>query len=70
MIILDHVLKLWIELIKYENDNAREKFYLMQAISKVRNLVKISKNTRNLEILKISSRVELLLYELSERGPG
>ena len=50
IIILVHVLKLWIELIKQRNDNAGEKFYLMQAFSKVQILVKISKISKNLEI--------------------
>ena len=70
IIVLDNVLKLWIELIKQRNDNAREKFYLMQAFSKVRNLVEISKISKNLEISKILSKRSLLLYELSEREPG
>ena len=42
-IVLDDMLKLWIELIKLIDDNAGEKFYLMQTFSKVRNLVEISK---------------------------
>ena len=33
-------------------------------------LVEISKISKNLEKLKISSREALLLYELSEREPG
>ena len=53
IIVLDNVLKLWIELIKWRNDNAREKFYLMQTFSKARNFVEISKILKNLEILKI-----------------
>ena len=70
MIILDNVLKLWIELIKYRNDNAGEKLYLMQTFLKVQNLVEISKISKNLENLKILLRGALLLYELSEREPG
>ena len=50
MIVLDNVLKRWIELIKWRNDNAGEKFYLMRTFSKVRNLAKILKNLKNLEI--------------------
>ena len=42
-IVLDDALKIQIELITHRNDNAREKFYLMQTFSKVRNLVEISK---------------------------
>ena len=34
MIILYHVLKLWIELIKYENDNATKKFYWLEVSQK------------------------------------
>ena len=32
MMVLDNVFKLCLELIKHENDNAMEKFYLMQII--------------------------------------
>ena len=35
MIVLDNVLKIWIELIKQRNDNAREKFYRVQWFRKV-----------------------------------
>ena len=70
MIILDNVLKIFMELLKQRNDNAGEKFYLVQAFSKVRNLVENSKIPKNLEILKILSKGALLLYELSEREPG
>ena len=42
----------------------------MQTFSKVRNLLKISRKSKNLENLKIFSREALLLYELSEREPG
>ena len=35
MIVLDNVLKLWIELRKSKNDNAREKFYRVQCFRKV-----------------------------------
>ena len=37
---------------------------------KVHFLVEISKFSNHIEILKISSREALLLYELSEREPG
>ena len=37
MIVLDNVLKIWMELIKYRNDNAGEKFYMVQTFSKVQN---------------------------------
>ena len=70
IIVLDNVLKLWIEQIKYRNGNVWKKFYLMQAFSKVRNLFNKSKISKNLEIWKILSREALLLYELSEREPG
>ena len=70
MIILDNVLKIRVELIKQRNDNAGEKLYLVQAFSKVRNLVEISKNSKNLEFLEILSREARLVYELSEREPG
>ena len=45
IIVLDNILKICIELIKWRNDNAREKFYLMQ-FSKVENLVEISKTSK------------------------
>ena len=48
-IILDNVWKIWIELIEWIIHKAGEKFYLMQAFPKVRNLV---------EILKISKFFE------------
>ena len=42
----------------------------MQAFPKTRNLVKISKISKNLEILKVFSREARPLYELFEREPG
>ena len=53
MIVLYHVLKIWMELIKQRNDNAGEKFYLVQTFSKVPNLVEISKKLKNLETFQI-----------------
>ena len=70
IIVLDNVLRLWIELIKWINDNAGEKFYLMQTFSKVRNLVEISKISKNIEKLTLLSREALRRYEFSEREPG
>ena len=70
MIILDNVLKLWIDLIKCKKDNAMEKFYLMQTFSKVQNCVEILNISKNLETLIILLREALLLYELFERQPG
>ena len=70
MIILDNVLKIRIELIKCQNDNVTEKFYLVQTIFKS---LKFNRNFENFKkILKIRklSREALLLYELSEREPG
>ena len=49
MVILDYVLKIWIDLIKLSNDNDREKFYLVQTFPKARNFVEISKILKNLE---------------------
>ena len=46
-------LKFRTELINWKNDNAREKFYLMQTFSKARFFVEILKILKNLEILKI-----------------
>ena len=57
MIILVNALKLWIELIKYINDNAEEKFYLVHTFSKVRILVEISKMLKNLEKMKYRKSV-------------
>ena len=34
MIVLDNVLKIWIELIKLRNDNAMEKFYRVRVVFK------------------------------------
>ena len=34
IIVLDHVLKIWIELITLRNDNAMLKFYTVQVVSK------------------------------------
>ena len=69
-IVLDNILTIWMEITKLINDNAGEKFYLMQTFSKVRNLVEISKISKNIEISKDFLREALLLYELSEREPG
>ena len=43
IIVLDHVSKILIELIKSRNDNAREKFYRVQWFRKVILSVEISK---------------------------
>ena len=50
MIVLDIVLKLWIELIKSRNDNAMEKFYC--GFKKLIFLVEISKISKILEKLQ------------------
>ena len=49
IIVLDNLLKLWIELTNWRNNNATQKFYLF---GKVRLLVEISKISKNLEIIK------------------
>ena len=48
IIILDNVLKLWLELIKHENDNATENFYRVQVFQKLSFLVEFSKISKNL----------------------
>ena len=70
MIVLDNVLKIWIELIKSRNDNAMEKFYRLWTFQKLIFLVKISKFSKIFGKMTIPSREALLLYELSEREPG
>ena len=67
IIVLDNVLKIWIELIKERNDNTIEKFYRLWTFPKLRCLVEISKI---FEKMTIPPREALLLYELSEREPG
>ena len=69
-LVLDNILGLWIELIKLQNDNSKEKFYRLCTFEKLIFLVEISKISKNLEKIKIPSREALLLYELSEREPG
>ena len=55
MIVLDNVLKLWIELIKWRNYNAMEKFYSLRTfqklifLSKFRKFQKIEENVNSLE---------------------
>ena len=66
----EHVLKIWIELIKQRNDNDMKKFYGLWTFQKLIFLVEISKISKNSEKMKILSRQALLLYELSEREPG
>ena len=43
MIVLDILLKIWTELIKYRNDKTVEKFYRLWTFQKLRYLVEISK---------------------------
>ena len=70
MIVLDNVLKIWIELIKSRNDNAMEKFYSLWTFQKLIFLVEISKFSKIFGKMTIPSREALLLDELSEREPG
>ena len=70
MIVLDNVLKIWIELIKSGNDNVMEKSYRLRTFQKLIILVEISKISKIFGKMTISSREALLLYELSEREPG
>ena len=70
IIVLDNVLKIWIELIIQRNDNAREKFYRFNAFEKLTFLVEISKISKFFEKITNPSKQALLLYELSEREPG
>ena len=59
-----------IELIKWRNDDAMEKFYRFRTFQKLIFLVKISKFSKIFGKMTIPSRKALLLYELSEREPG
>ena len=64
------------------NNNAGEKFYLMQTFAKVRNLVKISKILKNLENLKklrmalqsslslVNAQSVLVIVSGCDSGPG
>ena len=70
IIVLDNIVKLWIELIKSRNGNATEKFYGLWTFQKLIFLVEISKISIFFEKMTILSREALLLYELSEREPG
>ena len=70
MIVLDNVLKIWIELIKSRNDDAIEKFYRLRTFQNLIFLVKISKFSKILRKMTIPSREALLLYKLFEREPG
>ena len=49
IIILDNVLKLWIELVKSRNDNGTEKFYRLWTFQKLIFLIEISKILKFLE---------------------
>ena len=69
-IVLDNILKLWIELIKWRIDNAIEKFYQFRTFQKLIFLVEILKIAKKSGKMTITSREALLLYELSERAPG
>ena len=70
IIILDNILKICLELVKYENDNATEKFYGPSFLK----VVIFGQNFENfeniLEKIKILMRKAFLLYELFEREPG
>ena len=56
MIVLDNLLKFWMELIKLRNDNAMEKFYRLWTFQKLIFLVGISKNSKIFEKMTIPSR--------------
>ena len=47
IIVLDNILKLWIELIKSRNDNAMEKFYRLWTFQKLIFLAEIWKKFEN-----------------------
>ena len=70
MIVVDIMLKIWIELIKSRNDNVMEKFYPLWTFQKLIFLVEISKIWKIFEKMTILSRKALLLCELFEREPG
>ena len=70
IIVLDKILKFWIELIKSRNDNAMEKFYRLWTFRKLIFLAEISKFSKIFGKMTIPSRGALLLYELFEREPG
>ena len=61
IIVLDNVMKIWIELIKSKNDNATKKFYLMQSIFKSRTF---GSNIEHLKKSRIKNNVVALVYEL------
>ena len=68
MIVLDNVLQIWIELIKYRNDDAGEKFYLVQFFQKFKFWSKFRKFRKIKKMKKCWGAP--LLYELSERESG
>ena len=70
IIVVDIVLKIWIELIILINDYVMEKFYSLRMFQKLIILVEISKISKISEKNTIPSREALLLYELFEREPG
>ena len=50
IISLSYVLRLWIELIKYINENAMKKFHWLEVFGKLTFLVEISKISKILKI--------------------
>ena len=66
IIVLDHILKIWIELKTLPNDNAMEKFYGLWWFSKKEILVELFIFWK----FRKFKRKALPLYELSERESG
>ena len=52
MIVLDDVLKIWIELIKLRNDNIMDKFYRFRVVWKSSFFVEISNISKNIQNFK------------------
>ena len=64
-------MRLCLELLKCKSDNATEKFYWLEVLGNVGFSMKISIFLKNLKNKKKMFIIcEVLLYELSERGPG
>ena len=70
IIVLDNVLELCLELIKYKMVMAMKSSIWFSGSKKIIFLVEISKKSNISKQMRKSSRKALLLYELFEREPG